>query len=422
MSLLVCVIFLFLCSCESEKIEPTNSDTPDIENPNQEELPPVENGNTDPQDTDVNIIEIGKGSGYLEIKDVEGKEYTIKPGSYTGIRFENVKNTIISGQGKVTISGGEMNFYNVNQITVSNISIENYSQAAINIFDDANNLTLKDLKIKNISNTVITFRKNERYDGSTKSFSENIHLINILAENIQTLFGSQGQIEKDGFYGLIKGFKLTGSKIINSPNLGNAIYLGCGEDYEISNNIIDNVNKSDHYPNGNNNHNGIFHLNGNGKVFGNKVTNDQGNVVRAWLFSITKPGSVEIYKNIAYNTTKYGAFEIQVRDDIKSLPTFKPANAKIYNNTVGKLNTGKDFFGGRLLDLYQTYGQVEIYNNLSFDLRDDVLRDDMLVNNMSDPKVTVITRNTDNYYFKSANEAVMDLINFKSKISNVGAF
>src|SRR5690606_30817479 len=107
-----------------------------------------------PQDTDANIIEIGKGSGYLEIKNVEGKKYKIKPGSYTGIRSENVKNTTVSGQEKVAISGGEMNFDNVNKITVSGISIENYSQAAINIFNDANNLTLKDLKIKNISNTV----------------------------------------------------------------------------------------------------------------------------------------------------------------------------------------------------------------------------------------------------------------------------
>src|SRR5690606_7353759 len=126
------------------------------------------------------------------------------------------------------------------------------------------------------------------------------------------------------------------STITNSPILSNAIYLGLAENYTISNNIINNVNTN------NNEHNGIFFAKGNGKIFGNKITNHQGNAVRAWLFSISNTNAlVEIYDNIVYNSTRYGAFELQVRDDIKALPTFKPANAKIHNNTVGRLNTGE---------------------------------------------------------------------------------
>src|SRR5690606_29875818 len=123
----------------------------------------------------------------------------------------------------------------------------------------------------------------KKYDGSPESFSENINLINIKADNIHALFVSEGGIQNDGFYGLIKKFKLTGSTITNSPQL-NGLSLGLGEDYEMSNNIIDNVNKSDNYPNGNNNHTGIFYALGNGKVFGNKLTNHSGNMIRAWLF------------------------------------------------------------------------------------------------------------------------------------------
>src|SRR5690606_22194987 len=118
----------------------------------------------------------------------------------------------------------------------------------------------------------------------------------------------------------------------------------------------------------------IFFARGNGKVHNNRITNHQGNAVRAWPLTISEPGEIEIYNNIVYNSTRYGAFELQVNDITKSITWFKPANAKIYNNTVGRLNTGRPkFFQGRLLDLYQTYGEVELYNNLSFDMFDSVL-------------------------------------------------
>src|SRR5690606_40822960 len=183
-------------------------------------------------------------------------------------------------------------------------------------------------------------------------------LLNSQAENIGSLFVTSGEIKEGGFYGLIRGFKLSNSSIINSPNLSNGIYLGCGEDYEISNNLVNNVNKSDSYPHGNNNHNGIFHVNGNGKLFNNKITNHQGNAVRSWLYSIIKPNAtVEIFNNTVYNSTRYSAFEVQVIPTTGILPLFKPANAKIYNNTVGKMNTGQPkFYEGRIVDIYNTKG------------------------------------------------------------------
>lgn len=396
------IIFLFL-SCEAERIIPLKP-APEIE----ENIPP-DNVIPDETNTNQDVSEIGNGSGQVVIKDTENKTYVIKPGTYWNITIENVKDVSIKGLNKVKISNGDMHIRNVNQLAISGISFEDWGQNAISIFDNADNLTLKDLKFRNINNSVISFKKNKRYDGTPESYSENIQLINIYAENISTLFGSAGGLKSDGFFGLIKGFKLTESTIINSPTLSNGIYLNLAEDYEISNNIIKNVNSR------NNDHNGIFHVIGNGKIFGNKITDHQGNGVRAWLLSIVKPNAVvEIYNNIIYNSTRYGAFELQVTPWMYDMSLFKPANAKIYNNTAGKLNTGEPkYFEGRLLDLYNISGTLEIFNNLSFNNRDD-----QLINNMSDTK---IIRNENNQYFKNENEAIFDLTNFKSRIAGVGA-
>jgi len=359
---------------------------------------------------DQEVVNIGNGSGQIVIKNTSDKNYHIKQGTYWNITIENASNISVTGAGKVNILSGDINIRDVNELTVSGITIEECSQTAINIFGDANNLTLKDLIFKNINNYVISFNKNVKYDGSPESFSENIRLLNIQADNISTLFVSAGSIQDDGFRGLIKGFELSGSSIKNSPHLSNGLYLNLVEDYKIFDNTIDNVNSQ------NNIHNGIFHLIGNGKIFANKATNHQGNLVRAWLFSISKLNAlVEIYDNVVYNSSRYGAFELQVTPYIESVKAFKPADAKIYNNTIGRMNTAEPkYFEGRVLDLYNTHGTLEIYNNLYFDMRDSDL-----INNMSGS--TKITKNTNNKYIKKATDAVYDLNDFKSKILGIGA-
>ena len=106
-------------------------------------------------------------------------------------------------------------------------------------------------------------------------------------------------------------------------------------------------------------------------------------------------------------------FELQVPPYIKESALFKPATARLYNNTVGRMNTSKKTFPGRLLDLYNTYSTLELYNNLLFEDNDDIV-----LNNMSDTKITT---NSNNIYKANYYDAVMDLTNFVSKVQSVGA-
>lgn len=408
MGLFGCAFLFFLYSCEMEQMEPAQPveeenviDSTEVEKEEQiVDSPSVEKGNRE-------VKVIGTGSGNIKINNSDGINYTIKPGSYTYVEIKNVSNSVIDGFEKVKVSGSIISMANIENVVFQNLSIEN-SPRGIVIDESANDLTFNNLQLKNSSG--INFRVNKKYDGSSSSYSQNIKLTNIEAENISALFYSDGNIKNDGFYGLIKGLTLKNNTVRNSPNYGSGVYVNLAEDYEISNNIIDNVNSA------NTNHNGIFHVKGNGKIFNNKVTNHQGNAVRAWLFSITKPNSlVEIYNNVVYNSERYSAFEVQVTPGIKQISIFKPANSKIYNNTVGRMNSGPKYYEGRVVDIYQTYGNVEVYNNLYFDMRDNVVS-----LNQSNPKDTKV-KETNNKYFKNANDAVVDLKSFVSKIPGVGA-
>lgn len=402
--LIIQVLALSLSACDEKTEIPVLSTTE--KNIVVEDSIPENTGNSSNQES---LVLGGDAAGKITIHRLRNKQITLKPGNYSHISVENVTNVSILGAHKVTVTNGAMHITNSDSLSVIGISFENSHQNAINIFDDANNLLLKDLVFRNISNTVITFRKNKKYNGESSSISENVQLTNLCAENIGTLFGSSGGLKEDGLYGLIRKFKFTKSTIKNSPNLANGIYLSLGENYEISDNIISNVNSE------NTNHNGIFHVIGNGKIFGNKITNHQGNAVRAWpLRTSDHATSIDIYNNIVYNSSRYSAFELQVPPWMSNIDYFRPANAKVYNNTAGKLNTGEPkFFEGRLLDLYNTFGTLEIFNNLSFSNKDE-----HLINNMSSTK---ISKNSNNFYFKSSKEAVIDVIDFKSRVEGVGA-
>ncbi|RZJ75658.1 MAG: hypothetical protein EOO47_19510 [Flavobacterium sp.] len=200
--------------------------------------------------------------------------------------------------------------------------------------------------------------------------------------------------------------------IKNSPLLSDGVWLGCAENYEFSNNKIDNVNSQQ------GNHNGIFHVVGNGKFFDNTCTNHQGNMVRAWTCSITTPGTLEIYNNVVWNSSRYGAFEIQVPPSMKSMGAFKPiVSAMVYNNTVGLLNTGRPkYFEGRLLDLYNAYTTIQVYNNLLFNNADSEI-----LNNSSTPDINFLNKFANNIYKEKASDAVGDLKSFRSVIPGVGA-
>lgn len=406
-SSLIFVIVASIFSCKKADVTAAETQIPSKPSDTTTVTVPKPPPPTDPVDN-APFIEVGTGSGALILKNYEGKNFKIQPGTYSYFQFENLTNCKVSGLNQVKIVGGNVTMNTINGLTLSGISIIDSKYRAFNFSKEANDLILKDIELSNIGDVCMVFDINKKYNGTPASYSNNIQLVNIKANNISTFFGAQGTITNDGFTGLIKNFKMTGCTITNSPNLADGVYIGCAEDYEISNNVINNVNSA------NGNHNGIFHILGTGKIFNNTCTNHQGNLVRAWLFNITKTSTVEIYNNKVYNSTRYGAFELQVPLWIKELAAFKPANAKIYNNTVGKLNTGvPKYFEGRLLDLYMTYGTVEIYNNLSFDLYDNIM-----INNMSS---TTISVNSGNVYKATAGEAVSDLISFRSIVPGVGA-
>src|SRR5690606_35928566 len=168
------------------------------------------------------------------------------------------------------------------------------------------------------------------------------------------IFG--GTLNKSEDTGLFKDVEIA-YNVFQNTNKGSLVVFTNVEDFDIHHNIVNNVNAK------NNNHNGIFHMHGNGNFHHNELTNYQGNALRLWCYSRgNTPKTVEIHHNICYNTRKYGAFEIQAfdRNMVPGKTTY--VNGKVYHNAVGKMNTAKDW-DGQILDLYNMRGgTLEYYN------------------------------------------------------------
>lgn len=326
---------------------------------------------------------------------VDKGKFTIKPGVITDrIDFKDVQNISIDGLGKVQFQTG-MRAIQFNGAPPSGVK-------------------LNGLSFKDINDYCVDFWAHGSNPSSnpTKGFE----FTNMKAENCGTIFHIDGDLEK----GLIEDLIIQNLTFINSKQPRSVVYVGNGKNYSVSNCLVDNVNYERNFyehdqlvPNGT--HNGVFQMGGWGKFFKNKITNYQGNALRSWLFSHSKDfvGTVEAFDNIFWNTIKYSGIEIQNR-----LGSPLPCNAKIYNNTVGKMNTSGDW-EGQILDLYNFNGRLDFYNNLGFEL-----------NRVGKPTTDMINANGEsslvgnmsgNKYFDKWQDAVKDLTNFESKINGVGA-
>lgn len=445
--LLSVIISLFIsCTKDIEPVIPTDPDpiespiheedivTPDDEepgSPDEEPGSPDEQSGVDipaenPSGQTGNSVEVGTGSGDLTIDGndakIKGKNLiTVKAGTYGYIKISNISGNVnapvfIKNAGQVTIRGA-METHNITNVTIAGdhvrgitygFNFQDVSFRAMTLSGKMSGVTLKSLSFKNVKDYVIfADLSNLRHQGSSDTRVEGFKILNSKFDNAAGIEfrGNFGSGQDNGF---VKDLEIAHNTIINN-NGGNFAYISNVQDYNVHHNVGDNINPTQ------NQHNAMFHMIGNGKFHNNKFTNYQGNMIRAWVFSRgSSPATIEIYNNIAYNTRKYSAFEIQGFDRYIVSGKSTVVNAKVYNNTAGKMNTSKDW-DGVILDLYNFGGTLEYYNNLGYELHQGKTITDM-INNMSD---TRIINKTNNKYFGTASEAVSN--NFASKHAGIGA-
>lgn len=398
-----------------------------------ETLVPPTNETDDDDDTDKTIIHVGSAEGGNLV--IDGTRLSINSNTiveiasatYQTITIRNISGSekspvIIRNNGLVTVKNAmETNDIRHVKITGNNTPeieygflFRNISYRAINMGGTMDFVTFSHISFENVNDYCISaFGENNSgrlvYVGTPESRTNNFKILNCKFDNTGSVMLG-GELNEGTDRGLFKGVEI-GYNIIKNSDHGALFVFTNVEDFDIHDNLVDHVNPT------NNDHNGIFYMQGNGNFHHNILTNYQGNAIRLWAYSRGEtPQTVEIHHNICYNTRKYGAFEIQTfdRNMIPGKTTY--VNAKVYNNTVGKMNTSKDW-DGQILDLYNMRGgHLEFFNNLGFDLYSEGGISDMI--NMGDDS---ITDKSNNVYKQNWQQAVVDIKSFVSKVANVGA-
>ena len=360
-------------------------------------------------------IEVTLTSGKtLDLTPYSGKKIRFKSGNYSGVYITGNKlvNIIIDAtpanfdNSTVELGSGDL-------VEIYGLKMSNTAYRVLRFDFALNNFHLYNSTFVNCGDWALYCNnaRNVSYNGTDATMNKGLKIINNTFDN----FGNiqlDGELNKDNGsdYGLFKDVEIAYNTFKNSSP-GNAVSIGNACNYDIHHNIVDNFNALSNI------HNGVFFMQGNGKFHDNKLTNYQGNSIRMWLFSRGKtPITNEIYNNICFNTRKYGAFELQqfARNIWGDKTTF--ANAKVYNNTVGQMNTNKDW-EGQVLDLYDLSGTVDYYNNLGFNLNTVKYQSSVtnMINNMGNTKLT----ESNNKYFPNKSDAVND--NLTSKHNGIGA-
>lgn len=372
------------------------------------------------------VKEIAPESGkQLLLGQLANTSIKIKPGTYSDvwIYLEKGRNVKIDATG-VIFQKSSMTIGSAEGLELYGATFTDQSYRGISIEYFSNDVYLHDLSFKNIGDYVITYQGKPQYNGTDASASKNWTIERCSFVNTAQAFSAGGDYTDQGIVGLFRNFKFLNNTIKDCPTIGTVVWLGAAENYEIAGNVIDHINYVFDDPNAPNGyHWGIFALNGNGSFHDNKVTNHSGNLIRAWGCSFgTEVKDVLIYNNTAYSSHKYSAFELQsppwMTEYREKYPTrIKPTNARVYNNTAGKMNTSGDW-EGQMLDLYNTGGSLYYFNNIGFNMNKKQGEITDMINNMSD---VTIYRNDGNVYKSNWQEAVKDLTTFKSKLTGIGA-
>lgn len=380
---------LVICmACKKNTIVPETNTEPTVTNPPTPNVPKDTTTTTPPViPPNAKVINVGTGTGNLTIDaqslNIPGNAIIkIKGGSYNEIKisnfiFDNNKTVTIENDGLVELVGEkQISFTNIKNVIFSGDGTPGLSRgfvlrnktsdaASIQLNNNIDNFTFKNVSFKDLNTyNVIQYDSKKIYDGSDASYSKNLKFLNIDCDNTGTLIRFKGSTENGIIRGLLSNVELAYITFKNSPNVGSAISMENVDSYDIHNNLIQNVNQN------NNNHNGVFYLQGNGKFYNNIIREHQGNAIRAWSYSIgTTPKNMLIFNNIVVNSRQYGAFELQSfeRNMIPGKTTF--VRAQVFNNTCGTM-TPKGTFPAQILDLYGLLGGTcDIFNNVGYNFK-----------------------------------------------------
>lgn len=372
LSLRLLMFFLsILCSACEDRLKDT---VPEDSKPVAEPLPPPV--------PKYRSLDIGEGKGDLVIDGIEmdlqcNDTLRIMGGAYNSITIKNVLsppgcNITIKNNGIVELKGDfkEMKLENLRGVNISGdgTSAVKYGfQFIDNVYRSIlisglfTKSTIQHMSFKNIRDYAINYNFKTEYDETQNTQIEDIRFLHLFGEGTGRLIDLAGSVDNNRVTGYIKGLEIAYMDYRNSDYLGAIAFVGNAEDYNIHHNRVDNVNRL------NDEHNGIFHICGNGRFHNNYISNHQGNALRAWIYTVgTVPKEILIYNNIIVNSRKYSAFEVQFLDRFL-VPKVTYSNVKIYNNTCGSINLSKDWYGN-IADVYNLQGgNCDIINNLSFD-------------------------------------------------------
>ena len=394
--------------------------------------PPKDTTTTPPKDTGTvkgRVFLVGTGSGSLTIDGnnfvVGGTQYTlqnadvvkIKSGAYQEITIKNIviaNGNLVTIQNDGLVRSGGLSLSELNNVSVSGngtpgtdrgFIFKDIAGTPIKLTGWLSNFSLKYFYFENITGEVISYANSGMvYNGTPRSYASNLSFSHIDCVNTGTLFSSAGgDTNGSRITGLLRNLEISYVNFSNAPSVRSVVYVSNADEYNFHHNVVNNINTAV------NEHNGVFFVRGNGKFHHNMVTNHQGNVLRNWVYSHgAVPKTVEIYDNIVYNSRKYSAIEVQSFDQyISANSTY--VNVKAYNNTIGSLNTSRDWYGV-LIDVYTLFqGKCEVFNNLAFNIQTPN-GNNRFVNQQA--AATIIERN--NLYYASYTDAgLKDVLQFK---------
>lgn len=330
------------------------------------------------------VINGAGGTGYPALQP--GDKLQIPAGTFTGYSMDNITGTLADSIIIEWMPGAKIDnnfcgfcfneWRNVHYVKMTGLVANRTGVGIVDMRADCDNIRFTNYRFDNIGpvanfssnfavNIANTFNAGDVFNNTLATTFHNIRFDNGYIHGFKnTNIFRLGKWDANNYTNLILNFQFDNNTCVGFVNEGNnttpIIEARSSYGLKIYNNIIDSIPRST----GQNTHNSVFRVIGNGRIYNNKFTNRFANCIRAMgvRLNSTNPGvvatgatdSLYIYNNIDSFSTCYPSFEVN--------PNLE-AGGSIYNY-INNNSGGYARFCGSIIEHNGTLKTtIDSYNN-----------------------------------------------------------
>jgi hypothetical protein len=345
-------------------------------------------------------VVIGAGFGRVTQNGMSGLNpgdvLAIKPGTYTGGYFMNLKGITITNNGGTVIFNGNVTLDGLVECTFQNFQFKDVVGGSIRWENNSRRCIERNIAFYNCAGSCNDATDQNVYNGDTstlKLYMMTFDSLTLFRSGMVMLSGWGEAKDNKSFTDSVVFSRIKiDSTVTNGTEVRGIIFRMNAYDWKVNYIGVNTVGGDV----------GIFYVYGNGAIHNIYRNGGRGYIARLWNVGLGKVANSYFYNNIDINSTLYGSIDTRV--ELSQIAKYTTGgNCYVYNNTAGNKSDNIGYWASlAVVGEFAPPYTCEVNNNLGFNLLTRG-KEPIAMNQSSG---TWVSDSSHNLYFASPNGVV----------------